>query len=398
MKDLSRTRDFVAGIRRRFFAPLRGTQNDIDCQIMHPHAKYFHAFNLFNEQIGPARFKKILSFFGSAQNAWERGSAQDFIKAGLEEPLAREIELKRPQMDLEKELQKLTKENIGILTLLDENYPKLLKEIYDPPYIMYIRGALKPEDEFALAIVGTRRLSPYGQQVAAHISRDLAQSGLTIVSGLAHGIDTFAHLAAVQQQKRTIAVVGSSLDSQSLFPPGNRRLAEQIAQNGAVLSEYPIGSFALKHHFPARNRIISGLSLGTLVVEAPAKSGALITARHALDQNREVFAIPGSIYSPQSLGPNNLIKIGAKLVSDAQDVLDELNLKNLAQNIEIRQIVPDNPQEALILQMLSQEPVPVDKIVQETKLETALVNSTLSLMEMKGKVKNLGGMQYVIAR
>ncbi|MBU1102510.1 DNA-processing protein DprA [Patescibacteria group bacterium] len=365
---------------------------------MHKDAKYFHAFNSFNEQIGPARFKKILGFFGTAENAWKNGRAQDFIQAGLEETLAREIESKRPQMDLEKELQKIAKENIGILTLLDEDYPKLLKEIYDPPYIMYIRGALKPEDEFALAIVGTRRLSPYGQQVAAHISRDLAQSGLTIISGLAHGIDTFAHLAAVQQQKRTIAVVGSSLDPQSLFPPGNRRLAEQIAQNGAVLSEYPIGSFALKHHFPARNRIISGLSLGTLIVEAPAKSGALITARHALDQNRDVFAVPGSIYSANSLGPNNLIKMGAKLVSGAQDILDELNLKNLVAHIETCRIVADTPEEALILKILTHDPLSVDKIIQETKLETAVANSTLSLMEMKGKVKNMGGMQYVLAR
>lgn len=372
--------------------------NGIVKNIMHPHAKYFHAFNSFNEQIGPMRFKKILGYFESAKNAWEQGSTADFMKAGLEESLAQEIILKRPQMDLEKEMQKLAKENIGIMTNLDEDYPKLLKEIYDPPYIMYIRGAFKPEDEFALAIVGTRKVSPYGQQVASQISRDLAQAGLTIVSGLAHGVDTHAHLAAVELQARTIAVVGSSLDSQSLFPPGNRRLAEQIIKNGAVLSEYPLGSNALKHHFPARNRIISGLSLGTLVIEAPEKSGALLTANHALSQNREVFAIPGPIYSANSLGPNNLIKMGAKLVMAAQDILDELNLKSLVQNIQARQILPDSAQEALILEILSAEPVPVDKIVEVTKLETSVVNSTLSLMEMKGKVKNLGGMQYVLAR
>jgi DNA processing protein len=365
---------------------------------MHPHAPYFHAFNLFNERIGPMRYKKLLGYFGTMEKAWQEGSAQNFIQAGLEEDLAQEIPLRRPQIDLEKELAKLAKENIGILTILDENYPKLLKEIYDPPYIMYIKGELKPEDEFALAIVGTRKLSPYGQQAASHLARELSQAGLTIVSGLAHGIDTLAHLAALQQNKRTIAVVGSSIDKQSIFPPANRRLAEQIAQNGAVLSEYPLGSFALKHHFPARNRIISGLALGTLVVEAPVKSGALLTANHALAQNREVFAVPGSIYSPQSSGPNNLIKMGAKLVNGAQDILEELNLRNLSINIEMRQINPDSHEEELILNLLSQEPIPVDKIVQDTKLETALVNSTLSLMEMKGKIKNLGGMQYVLAR
>jgi len=344
------------------------------------------------------RFKKLLGYFGDLKKAWEQGNSQDFIAAGLEDSLAREIVLRRPQINLEKELEKLAKENIGILTILDRNYPKLLKEIYDPPYIMYIKGALKPEDEFAIAIVGTRRLSAYGQQVASQISRDLAQIGLTIISGLAHGIDTLAHLAAVEQQKRTIAVIGSAIDWQSLFPPANRRLAEKIIQNGALLSEYPLGSFALKHHFPARNRIISGLSLGTLVIEAPKKSGALLTANHAVAQNREVFAVPGSIYSANSIGPNNLIKLGAKLVGGAQDILEELNLRNLAVNIAVQKIVADTKEEEIILEILSAEPTSVDKIVQTTKLETAVVNSTLSVMEMKGKVKNLGGTQYVLAR
>lgn len=365
---------------------------------MHEHAKYFHAFNLFNERIGPVRFKKMLGYFGSLEQAWKNGGEQDFILAGLEEELARDIATRRPQMDLGKELEKIAKENIGIITILDEDYPKLLKEIYDPPHIMYIKGELKPEDEFAIAIVGTRKLSTYGQQVAARISRELAQAGLTIVSGLACGIDTLAHLAALEQKTRTIAIVGSSLDRYSIFPPQNRSLAEKISQNGAVLSEYPLGSAALPHHFPARNRIISGLSLGALVIEAPAKSGAIITANHALAQNREVFAVPGSIFSDNSAGPNNLIKAGAKLVSSAQDILEELNLKNLASNIAVAQIAPDNQEEELILKILSHEPLPVDLIVQETKMSAAVVGATLSIMEMKGKVKNLGGMQYVLAR
>lgn len=365
---------------------------------MHPQAKYFHAFNLFNERIGPMRFKKLLGYFGSLEQAWTNGGEADFISAGLEEELAKDIASRRPQMDLEKELQKLQKENIGIITILDEDYPKLLKEIHDPPHIMYIKGTLKLEDEFAVAIVGTRKLSTYGQQAASCLARELAQAGLTIVSGLALGIDTLAHLAALEQKTRTIAVVGSSLDRFSIFPPQNRSLAEKIAQNGAVLSEYPLGSNALPHHFPARNRIVSGLSLGTVVVEAPQKSGALITANHALAQNREVFAVPGSIFSDNSSGPNNLIKMGAKLVNSAQDILEELNLKNLASNISVAQIAPDNEQEELILNLLSYEPMPVDRIVQETRMDTAVVNATLSLMEMKGKIKNLGGMQYVLAR
>lgn len=365
---------------------------------MHPQAKYFHAFNCFNERIGPVRFKKLLGFFGSLEQAWKDGGEQEFISAGLEEELARDITSHRPQMDLDRELAKLAKENIGIITILDEDYPKLLKEIHDPPHIMYIKGTLKPKDEFAIAVVGTRKLSTYGQQAASVLARELAQASLTIVSGLALGIDTLAHLASIEQKKRTIAVVGSSLDRFSIFPPQNRSLAEKIAQNGALLSEYPVGSAALPHHFPARNRIVSGLSLGTLVIEAPQKSGAIITANHALAQNREVFAVPGSIFSDNSSGPNNLIKMGAKLVANAQDILEELNLQNLASNIAVAKIAPDNEQEALILNILSHDPLPIDLIVQETKMSAAEVGATLSLMEMKGKIKNLGGGQYVLAR
>ncbi|MDD2753370.1 MAG: DNA-processing protein DprA [Candidatus Portnoybacteria bacterium] len=365
---------------------------------MHPQAKYFHAFNLFNERIGPMRFKKLLGYFGSLEQAWKNGSQQDFVLAGLEEDLAQEIAVRRPQIDLEKELAKLDKENIGIITILDEDYPKLLKEIYDPPHIMYIKGELKQEDEFAIAVVGTRKLSTYGQQVTTCLSRELAQAGLTIVSGLALGIDTLAHLAALEQKTRTIAVLGSSIDRFSIFPAQNKSLAEKIAQNGAVLSEYPMGSAALPHHFPARNRIVSGLSLGTLVVEAPQKSGAMITANSALSQNREVFAVPGSIFSDKSTGPNSLIKNGAKLAVCAQDILEELNLQNLASNIAVAKIAPDNPEEESILKILSHDPLPVDLIVQETKMSAAVVNATLSIMEMKGKIKNLGGMQYVLAR
>ena len=368
--------------------------------VMNEQALYFHAFNLFYERIGPARFKKLLGYFGSLEKAWKESGVSDFVAAGLEEDLAREIATRRPQIDLTKEMAQMARENIEIITILDENYPKLLKEIYDPPYIMYLKGVLKPEeDEFSLAIVGTRRLSPYGYQATEKIAYDLAQTGITIVSGLAQGIDTLAHLGAVKQKKRTIAVLGSSLGKDDIFPPVNRKLAEMIIQEGgAILSEYPLGAPALPHHFPFRNRIVSGISLGVLVIEAPEKSGALLTARHALEQNREVFALPGSIFSQNSLGPNNLIKMGAKLVTGAQDILEELNLKNLVQNIETRQILADTKEEQLILDVLSHEPLPIDKIGELTKLETSLINSTLSLMEMKGKVRNSGGAQYVLAR
>lgn len=365
---------------------------------MHPEAIYFHAFNLFNEKIGPARFKKLLIYFKSLRAAWQEGDQRNFIAAGLEETITREIISRRPQIDLSEESTKLKKENIKLITILDENYPKLLKEIHDPPPIMYLKGALKKEDEFAVAVVGTRRLSTYGQQAASRLASELAQAGLTIVSGLALGIDTVAHTAAIEQKTRTIAVLGSPLNRVGIFPAQNKILAEKIALNGAVLSEYPIGSLALPHHFPNRNRLISGLTLGTLVIEAPEKSGAIITANHALAQNREVFAVPGSIFSVNSVGPNKLIKMGAKLVASAIDILEELNLKNLADNIAASSIIPDNREEEIILRLLSHEPIPIDKIVRETALSASSVNAALTLMEIKGKIKNLGGAQYVLAR
>ncbi len=364
---------------------------------MNNSVKYFIAFNQFHEKIGPQRIKKLLNYFGNLKDAWQT-SESELINAGLEESSAKEVCAGRLTIDPEKELEKVINEGLDVITILDENYPALLKEIYDPPAIIYVRGQIKPEDEKALAIVGTRNPSPYGQQTASFLSGQLAQTGLTIISGLARGIDTLAHLTALQNNGRTIAVIGSGLDRNSIYPPSNKKLAEQIAEKGAVISEYPLGSFALKHHFPARNRVISGLALGTLIIEAPEKSGALLTAKHALEQNREVFAVPGSIFSQNSLGPNNLIKMGAKLVAGPQDILEELNLKNLTDQIQIRQIVPESAEEEAILKIVSDEPTHIDKIVNETKLDTSTVNATIALMEMKGKIKNLGGMNYVIAR
>ncbi len=361
---------------------------------MHPSAQYFHAFNSFNEKIGPVRFKKIKTYFGDLPTAW-KGSAEDFVAAGLEESLAQEIVLRRQNFDPETELQKVLDQNIDVLTVEDDAYPLLLKEIHQPPFILYKQGGFELQDEFALAIVGSRKLTAYGQQAATKLARELAQAGLTIVSGLAQGIDTLAHRQALEVGSRTLAVIGSGLDQPSIFPPGNRHLAQEIAAKGCLLSEYPPKSLALPHHFPARNRIISGLALGTLIVEASIKSGALITARHALEQNREVFAVPGPITSPNSLGPNNLIKLGAKAVTCAQDILDELNLQSLKQNIQAREILPDTKEEALILEVLIDEPVHVDKIIELTKLDTATINSVLSMMEIKGKIKNLGGMNYI---
>jgi len=358
--------------------------------------KYYNALNLITE-IGANRFKKLLAYFPSAKLAWE-ASASELKKAGLEENIINTLIEKRSGISPDKELEKVIRAGIEIVTLKDSKYPKLLKEIYDSPALLYVKGdLLRLEDEFCLAVVGTRKLSSYGRQVTSVITRDLAQAGLSITSGLALGIDALAHKAALEAQGKTIAVLGCGLDR--VYPVANQKLAQDmLTKRGAIVSEFPLGTPPLKHHFPFRNRIISGLSLGVLVIEAAEISGALITARSALEQNREVFAVPGNIYSPTSVGPNNLIKMGAKLVTSAQDILEELNLTKAYQFIETKKIVPDTKEEAKILEALGSEPIHIDDLVKATELPTSTVSSTLTMMEMKGKVKNLGGMQYVIAR
>lgn len=220
-------------------------------------------------------------------------------------------------------------DNIKKITLQDKTYPAILKEIHDPPKELYIKGNIIPQDKIAIAVVGTRKCTQHGKQVALDIAGELAKLGITIVSGLAEGIDTFAHQAALENNGRTIAVLGTGIDKKSLYPKSNYILSEKIAKNGAVISEYPPETKGTKFNFPKRNRIVSGLSLGVVVIEAPEKSGALITASLALEQNREVFAVPGSIYEENYQGTNKLIQMGAKLVNNIEDILEELNLLHL---------------------------------------------------------------------
>ena len=293
-------------------------------KFVNPQAKYFNAFNLIGN-IGPIAFKKILNYFGSLDIAWKSG-INEFKQAGLNQSIVEQIIKQRPKINPDYEMEKLEKEKIGLITIQDESYPKLLKEIYAPPAILYIRGSFKPNDNFSLGVVGTRKLSNYGKQITPIITSKLSKAGITIVSGLAKGIDTIAHQTAIENNGRTIAVLGSGIDSKSVYPAINKYLAEKIVENGAVISEFPINTKPLAQNFPQRNRIVSGLSLGILVIEAPEKSGAMITARNALEQNRDVFAIPGDILSNNSLGPNNLIKMGAKLVNQVSDILEELNI------------------------------------------------------------------------
>lgn len=359
--------------------------------------KYWLALSQFYK-FGPIKFKKLKNYFPDIESAY-KASYKDYLEAGLEEKIAEEFMIFKHQIDPDKLLEKLNKEKLSALTIEDPAYPKLLKQIYDPPFILYYRGRLEAFDGFLLAVVGARKYSDYGRQVAEKLVRELVLSNLTIVSGLALGIDALAHTAAIEAGGKTIAVLGSGLDQQNIYPSQNRYLADKIqAHGGLILSEYPIGTMPLKHHFPQRNRIVSGLSSATLVIEASEKSGALITAFHALEQNREVFAVPGSIYSGVSEGANRLIAMGAKLVTGAKDIIETMNLTEAAAYIENKKIIPETAEEELILGRLSYEPLHIDELKQLTRLDTAVINSTLTIMEMKGLVKNLGGLRYVLAR
>ena len=285
---------------------------------------------------------------------------------------------------------------IKTISVKDKNYPKLLKEIKNPPEVLYTRGELKP-DEKCFGVVGTRMFSSYGKQVALEIAGDLAEAGLTIVSGLAPGIDTFAHTATVERRKRTIAVLGTGIDERSIYPQSNLNLARKILETGGCLiSEYPPGTRGTNFTFPQRNRIISGLSLGVLVVEAKEKSGALITAEWAKKQQRLVFAIPGPIHSLNSKGCHYLIKHEvAKLVENANDILKELNLP-AGRQVYQKGIIGETLEENLILKALEEEALYVDKIIEKTKLSAASIASSLAILEIKGKVRNLGGNIYAI--
>ncbi|MFH1522719.1 MAG: DNA-processing protein DprA [Patescibacteria group bacterium] len=359
--------------------------------------KYNIALNHF-PKFGPRRFNKLAEYFPDLENAF-KAPAIDLIKAGIENNIAEEFIAIRNSINPDQILEKLNRENIKVVTIDNNQYPKLLKEIYSPPPLLYYRGELDSKDEFALGVVGTRKFTSYGEQITTQIVKDLVRHNLTIISGLAIGIDSLAHEATLEAKGRTIAVLGSGLDKQSIYPSLNRYLSDKIINsNGVIISEFPPGTQPLKHHFPQRNRIISGLSLGTLVIEAGEKSGALITANHALEQNREVFAVPGSIYSSTSKGPNKLIKLGAKTVTSAEDIIETLDLAYVSSYVESKKIIPETEEEKIIIPHLNYEPMHIDDIIRLTKLKTNVINSTLTIMEMKGMVKNLGGMQYVLAR
>ena len=286
----------------------------------------------------------------------------------------------------------MSSEKIKIIKKSSKEYPKILREIVNAPKQLYVRGELPKNHEMNFAIVGTRAASEYGKTLAFKIAKELAELGFNIVSGLALGIDTQAHLGALAGGGKTIAVLGSGTLDASIFPKENLALVKKIVDSGgAVISEYEPQAKSEIWYFPERNRIVSGLSRGALVVEAPEKSGALITARMALEQNREVFAIPGSVFSKNSVGANNLIKSGAKMVTSVDDILEELNLTGLKSQKEENKKENMSPEEKLIFSIIEKEPVHIDKICEIAKMPAGRVMSIVSILEIQGIIKNIGG-------
>lgn len=346
--------------------------------------------------IGPARLRLLLDYYGKIDQAWQANPGE--LRAiGLDRRSIENLVKVRQTLDLEAELEKLAKLKVSVLSWESQAYPALLKNIHNPPLVLYVRGQFTPQDEWALAVVGTRRATSYGRECTRMFVQGLVQNNITIVSGLAYGIDTEAHQSAIKAGGRTLAVLGCGVDIS--YPAENRKLSQTIVENGALISEYPLGTKPESGNFPQRNRIISGLSLGTLLVEGEVRSGARITADYALEQGREVFAIPGPISRKSSAGPNHMIQHGgAKLVTQVNDILEELNLTMVAHHSAARAIIPDNEIEAVLLKQLSLEPTHVDDLGNVTNLSAAEIASTLILMELKGMVRQVGGMNYVIAR
>ncbi len=356
-------------------------------------SRYWLGFNLI-PGVGPARFRRLLAHFGTAEAAW-RASTNDLLSAGLDAKVVGQIVARRGRLDLDRELERVIRVGITLVTFDGSDYPPLLKHVADAPPLLYVRGSLRPSDELALAVVGTRRASVYGKQVCERLVSELAGRGVTIVSGLARGIDAVAHRAALAAGGRTIAVVGCGVDV--VYPPEHAALAREIVEHGAIVSDYPLGTPPDAGNFPARNRLISGMTRATLVVEAGEASGALITANYAVEQGRDVLAVPGSIFAAGCVGTNRLIQQGAKLVQDVDDVFEELNVEIVGQQLELRAAAPDDPIERSLLEVLSGEPAHIDEIVRQLKLPVATVSSALALLELKGMARHVGGMHYVMS-
>jgi DNA processing protein len=354
--------------------------------------------------VGPIRLRALRDHFGTPEAILAAPKQELMRVAGVGEDVARNIAGWRQQIDLDAELERIEKGSARVVTCDDSEYPKNLREIYDPPLVLYVKGTLKEDESLAIGVVGSRRTTLYGQDMARKLAFQLARLGVTVVSGLARGIDTAAHNGALQAKGRTVAVIGCGIDV--VYPAENKKLADEIVEKGgAVVTEFPFGVKPDKQNFPMRNRIISGWSLGVVVVEANLKSGALITAAQAAEQGRQVFAVPGRADSISSRGANELIKDGAKLTEDVEDVLSEFEYLLPKQAMGMAgtdaQGRGTNPalkfseiEEKVIAQM-SREETGIDDIIRASGLTSAAVSATLLGLEMKRVVRQLPGKLYV---
>ncbi|HEU0020380.1 MAG TPA: DNA-processing protein DprA [Dehalococcoidia bacterium] len=352
--------------------------------------------------LGTIRFRRLEAYFGAAENVW-KASYSELKAAGMEARVANEIVAARRKVSPDDEMANLARAGVKAVNWHHPAYPARLKEIHDPPPVLYYKGELLPSDERSVAVVGTRSPTTYGREVAATLTSELARNGIAIVSGLALGIDGIAHRAALDSGERTLAVVANGLDI--IYPKEHATLSQRISGQGAVVSEVPLGIRPDSRSFPRRNRLISGISLGTLVVEAAEGSGARWTVYHALDQDREVFCVPGSIFSPASHLTNRLIQEGAKLVSSANDVMEELNLSFVGRQIQMRlaqEPVPALPVsgdgESKLLGQIDHEPIHIDDLRRRASMPITEISSLLTLLELKGMVKQVGCMHYVRIR
>jgi DNA processing protein len=342
--------------------------------------------------IGTIRLNKLLEYFGRPQDILNAPAHKLSSVYGIGQNISQGIKAIQ-QKDIDREFTAAEKLGIKIITQDDVDYPLNLKNIPDPPIVLYVKGELKKEDNLSIAVVGSRRASFYGLSSAQNFAAELSAAGFTIISGMARGIDTAAHQGALKRHGRTIAVMGSGF--RHIYPAENKKLAEEISRTGAVVSEFPIDAGPLKANFPRRNRVISGLSLGVLVVEAARNSGALITADFALEQGREVFALPGKVDSVNSFGTNELIKQGAKLVSCADDILEEFNFCVSPKTAKRQAGAGLAAQELFLYESLSPEPLPLDEIIEKTKLDIPAISSMLLKLQMMKLVRQLPGKQFV---
>lgn len=353
--------------------------------------EYLTAVSAFN-YFGPARVKLLYSYFKSAKKIWD-SMVGKLLETGLSEKKVLEFDYFRKSFDIKAYFEKLSELNIKTTTFLDSDFPKALKDLPGAPVSLYYKGSLKGLKGSCLAIVGTRKMTSYGKEVTDKFSGGLGSLGITIISGLARGIDTAAHKSCLASGGVTVAVLAGGLDS--IYPPENKSLAEEIIEkHGAIISEYPLGTPAMPVNFAVRNRIVSGLSSCVLVIEGAEGSGTLLTASHAAEQGKTVFAVPGQITSPLSKAPLFLLKNGAKMATEVKDILEEMDMDLKVDKEKMESISPDSPEESQIVNLLENEPLYLDELVRITGSKTSEISARLTIMEMKGLIKNLGGGKY----